>query len=134
MIVVNRSSKLAFSLIFRDINRITTCKTTVTAEAGRLSSKASSSVYGEVGQGIRADFCCDLLHGMEPAGKDFSHKSVSFKMLKDPITGYRDPTAFLSPVLQCVQPEINILCYVFPAWRPYSKHTTFFMHCRRPPK
>ena len=68
MIAVNRSFKLAFSLIFRDINRITTCKTTVTAEAGRLSSKASISVYGEVGQGIRADFCCDLLHGMEPAG------------------------------------------------------------------
>ena len=68
MIAVNRSFKLALSLIFRDINRITTCKTTVTAEAGRLSSEASGSVCGEVGQGIRTDFCCDLIHGMEPAG------------------------------------------------------------------
>lgn len=68
MITTNRCFKLALSQIFREINRIMACKTTVTAEAGRLSPEASGSVCGEVGQGIRTDFCCDLIHGMEPAG------------------------------------------------------------------
>ncbi len=68
MITTNRCFKLALSLIFREINRIMACKTTVTAEAGRLSPEASGSVCGEVGQGIRTDFCGDLIHGMEPAG------------------------------------------------------------------
>ena len=45
--------------------------------------------------------------------EDFTQKTVSFEMLKDPITGYRDSTALLFPVLQCVQPEINVLCYIF---------------------
>jgi hypothetical protein len=60
--------------------------------------------------------------------EDFSHKPVSLKMLKDPIPGHRDSAAFLAPVLQRIQPEINVLCYIFPVRGPDSKHTTFFMH------
>ena len=66
--------------------------------------------------------------------KDFANQAVSLQMMKHAVAGYRDPAAFLPPVLQGIESEIYIPGNRFSYRRPDPEDTAFLMHEAYPPK
>ena len=63
--------------------------------------------------------------------EDFAHQAVALQVMEDAVTGNRDAAAFLTPVLQGVEPKVHIPGNGPLDGRPDTEYAAFLMHMAR---
>ena len=69
-----------------------------------------------------------------PARSKTSHQAVALQVMEDAVTGNRDAAAFLTPVLQGVEPKVHVPGDSTLDGRPDAEYAAFLMHKADPPK
>ena len=60
--------------------------------------------------------------------EDFAHQAVALQVMEDAVAGNRDAAAFLTPVLQGVEPEVHIPGNSTLDGRPDAEYAALLMH------